>query len=110
MGVTGDSGRAGGGPGRGGAGPESVAVVTAPVVEKPVAVTMEKARITDMAQRQCGRLSKGYRQRVGLADALLVSPPVLILFTTNYMDTWRVARVCPADLSRAASAVRRRAG
>ncbi|MGE0393273.1 MAG: ABC transporter ATP-binding protein [Vicinamibacterales bacterium] len=44
-----------------------------------VDVTMEKARVADMAARQCGRLSKGYRQRVGLAQALLHDPDVLIL-------------------------------
>src|SRR5258708_6203398 len=32
-----------------------------------------------MANRQCGKLSKGYRQRVGLAKALIDTPDVLIL-------------------------------
>jgi ABC-2 type transport system ATP-binding protein len=48
-------------------------------VRSRVDVTMEKARVADMASRQCGRLSKGYRQRVGLAQALLHDPDVLIL-------------------------------
>src|SRR6185436_3138560 len=41
--------------------------------------SMERTRVKDMATRHCGKLSKGYRQRVGLAQAILHNPEVLIL-------------------------------
>ena len=40
---------------------------------------MRRTRVDDMANRHCGKLSKGYRQRVGLAQAILHNPEVLIL-------------------------------
>ena len=40
---------------------------------------MKKARVADMAARHCAKLSKGYRQRVGLAQAIIHNPDVLIL-------------------------------
>jgi ABC-2 type transport system ATP-binding protein len=40
---------------------------------------MERVRVADLADRLCSKLSKGYRQRVGLAQAILHNPDVLIL-------------------------------
>lgn len=40
---------------------------------------MEKCSIEDVRNRIIGRLSKGYKQRVGLAQSLLNNPEVLIL-------------------------------
>lgn len=40
---------------------------------------MELSHVTDMRDTLIAHLSKGYRQRVALADALVASPPLLIL-------------------------------
>ena len=44
-----------------------------------VGEVLERCQIPDVRGRLIGRLSKGYRQRVGLAQALIADPDVLIL-------------------------------
>jgi ABC-2 type transport system ATP-binding protein len=40
---------------------------------------LERCRVREVRRRLLSTLSKGYRQRVGLADALIADPPILIL-------------------------------
>jgi ABC-2 type transport system ATP-binding protein len=48
-------------------------------LEGEVNRVMERVNVTDVKERIIAKLSKGYKQRVGLAQALLNDPPVLIL-------------------------------
>jgi len=48
-------------------------------VSSRVTAALELASVADVRYRIIGQLSKGYRSRVGLADALVADPPVLVL-------------------------------
>jgi ABC-2 type transport system ATP-binding protein len=48
-------------------------------LKQRIETACERCAITDVREKLLGKLSKGYRQRVGLAQAILHNPDVLIL-------------------------------
>ena len=48
-------------------------------IQKEIDTVIEKASLGDVKERVIGKLSKGYKQRVGLAQSLLNNPQVVIL-------------------------------
>jgi ABC-2 type transport system ATP-binding protein len=48
-------------------------------ISEAVERSIERCGLDEVAGRLCGHLSRGYRQRVGLAQALVHSPEVLVL-------------------------------
>ncbi len=48
-------------------------------LEKRVAFVLDRCAIADVQHKLLGKLSKGYRQRVGLGQAIIHNPDVLIL-------------------------------
>jgi len=48
-------------------------------IKDRVGEVMKRTWVTDMADRHCAKLSKGYKQRVGLAQSIIHNPEVLVL-------------------------------
>ena len=53
--------------------------IKGPEALKRIATVAEQTSLTDVLHKEIRHLSKGYRQRVGIAQALVHQPPILIL-------------------------------
>ncbi len=76
--------------------------ISKPSLKDEVDRAIQRCYIGDMAKREIGKLSKGYRQRVGLAQAILGSPRLLLLDEpTSSLDPGQISEM--RDIIREAS-------
>lgn len=63
-------------------------------LKKRAGAVMDACALTDVRRKIIGNLSKGFRQRVALADAIITRPPLLILDEpTNGLDPNQIRHV-----------------